>query len=789
MGRRPGLRDLSVGQFVRRIYEEGVTRGHRFVFFLGAGCSISSGIPGTGSIVRDHWLKLLPRYLADEDICRLPSGEPDLTTMAKNQFPHYDPDSPGSIYGDLIGELFRSPKDQQEEIERLCGLGVPGYGYAVLAKLMTEATGNFNCVLTTNFDDLIQDSLFLFSEQRPLVIHHESLMGFSRATQSRPLIVKVHGDQRLQPLNSTADIERLSQPVSEEICDLVKNAGLIFVGYGGNDEGIAEAFAALPPSKPDYGIYWVNQNPPGKALKVFLESRNAAWIKLRDFDELMLSIQNKFNLDHPDREKFNAVFENYENKFEELSKKIMEDNAGVGGDEDLSRATANVVAKYSDIWHEILRIDILRKSDSDKATEEWEALLAKYPSNVNVLGNYALFLKDVHSNMDGAESLYKRALEADPKHANTLGNYANFLRTVRRNMDGAEALYKRALEADPKHANTLGNYALFLKDIRDDRDGAETLYKRALEADPKDADTLGNYANFLTTVRNNMDSAESLYKRALEADPKHANNLGNYAVFLKDIRGDIDGAEALYKQALEADPRHANTLGNYALFLENVRGDRDGAEALYKRALEANPKDANILGNYALFLENVRGDIDGAEALYKRALEADPNHTNTLSNYAVFLHSIRNDRDRAESFYKRALETNPNHANTLGNYAGMLLELGRKTEGELYLEKSFALLSDKSPLGLDVELWYYQFANGSAEKRKESLDYLKKLVKNGKRSPDWDMSRNAEQGIRDNHPDKTWLLLLAEVIADKAPLGALDNWKKWADSPRNPDKK
>ena len=103
----------------------------------------------------------------------------------------------------MIQQLFFSPRGLgKREIERLCDGRFPAFGYAVLASLMAMDGGRFNIVLTTNFDDLVADALYLFTAARPLVIHHESLANFIRPTRTRPLVVKLHGDHRLSPQNT-----------------------------------------------------------------------------------------------------------------------------------------------------------------------------------------------------------------------------------------------------------------------------------------------------------------------------------------------------------------------------------------------------------------------------------------------------------------------------------------------------------------------------------------------------------------------------------------------------------
>lgn len=74
-------------------------------------------------------------------------------------------------------------------------------------------------------------------------------------------------------------------------------------------------------------------------------------------------------------------------------------------------------------------------------------------------------------------------MEVDPNHANILGNYAVFLRNVRGDDVGAEEHYRRALEADPNHANNLGNYAGLMLGLGRMEKGMDLLTRAMSAAD------------------------------------------------------------------------------------------------------------------------------------------------------------------------------------------------------------------------------------------------------------------------------------------------------------------
>jgi NAD-dependent SIR2 family protein deacetylase len=61
------LREIGAEEFVRRLrnlMEE--VDDCKFAFFIGAGCSVSSGIPAAGALVK-RWLPRLKKYKTGDD--------------------------------------------------------------------------------------------------------------------------------------------------------------------------------------------------------------------------------------------------------------------------------------------------------------------------------------------------------------------------------------------------------------------------------------------------------------------------------------------------------------------------------------------------------------------------------------------------------------------------------------------------------------------------------------------------------------------------------------------------
>ena len=485
-------------------------------------------------------------------LCKFQTGDenPSAAWLAQT-FPNYNSKNPAGSYAEIMRQLFPLPQERQREIERITQGKDPGFGYATLAQILTHETCGARCnlVLTTNFDDMVADALYLFTQKKPLVIVHESLVGFVETGRTRPVVIKLHGDAMLAPKNTAEETFELDPKLASVLAEQLSKRGLIFLGYGGNDKSITGFLKSLPPSALSSGIYWVNEHIPDNEFGLWLQEHpRTTWVKHVDFDELMLLIRAEFNLAHPDSKRFEALITRYQDTFAELSQRI-QNRPATDTKSALSSAVEKASADFKNWFAVELEAQKHKSTDPEEADRIYWEGLKHFPKSAELLCNYAVFLSEVRKDMDQAESYYRRAIEADPNHAVILGSYALFLSDVRKDMDQAESYYRRAIEADPNHTNNLGIYAVFLSDVRKDMDQAELFYRRAIEADPNHANTLGNYATFLKNVRKDMEQAESYYRRAIEADPNHTNNLGNYAGFLL-AQGKLEEGMELLERAM-----------------------------------------------------------------------------------------------------------------------------------------------------------------------------------------------------------------------------------------------
>jgi Tfp pilus assembly protein PilF len=528
-----GLRIISAEEFARRLGASTIN-DHRFAFFIGAGCSKSSGIPTAGELVADRWL---PRL---RSLCEPAGGDQDLSTWANSRFPSYDQNEPAVSYGPVMEQLFLHPGERQAEIEALCEGRFPRFGYATLASLVAHESGRFNVVLTTNFDDLIADALYLFTPSRPLVIQHAALSEYIRPTRTRPLVVKVHGDYQLAPLNTAEETKELADSIERAVQSLLHDRGLIVVGYGGGDRGILRMLDTLSAQALPFGVYWVSRKEPRGAVRAWLDSRNAVWVEYADFDKFMVLFRSAFNLPKPDEDRFKEVFRRYADDYVDLAGEIRALSDVTAGAAALKEAVNQTDSTFQGSWSAVLEANRLSEADPDQADASYRRGIDEFPDFPPLLASYAVFLHTVRKDYDRAEDFYKRAIAADANYAASLGAYAVLLQNVRKDYDQAEEFFKRAIAVDPNDTDILSSYAVFLQSIRRDDDQAEEFHRRAIAANSDDINSLGNYIGFLLAVGKNQEGLSSLGRIWSLPQLKNEQMLLTELLFYGFAHGDAD---------------------------------------------------------------------------------------------------------------------------------------------------------------------------------------------------------------------------------------------------------
>jgi hypothetical protein len=228
-------------------------------------------------------------------------------TWVKSEFSMYDVSNLSALYAAAFARRHPSPVERQREIEMICSRGEPAYGYATLAQILSHPEyGRYcNTVLTTNFDDLVADALYLYGERhaRPLVVTHEALARYVRTNSPRPTVVKLHGDAHLDPKNLQPETREIELGLAQQLYPFLQDHALIFVGYGGNDESILRFVQSCPVPALAPPIFWISKREPPPPFASWLRQRNALRVDHTDFDQLMHLIRNSVNIELLDRKR------------------------------------------------------------------------------------------------------------------------------------------------------------------------------------------------------------------------------------------------------------------------------------------------------------------------------------------------------------------------------------------------------------------------------------------------------------------------------------------------------
>jgi len=501
----------------------------QFVFILGAGASVTSGIP-SGHRLAQRWLNHIhlrectEGHSVNEWLKDCGLGDGSLTE-----------DTAGEHYAEIFERRFNGDREAgYAELESAMEGKSPSLGYSLLAEIIQQT--RHKVVVTTNFDNLVADALSMHAHQSPLVVAHESLAGFVRPQLRRPLVAKIHRDLFLNPINDPDGVSIMEQGWKIALRKVFQYFTPIVVGYGGNDGSLMDMLLELNEEDIAGRMVWCCRSATPLPLKArdLLNKQNGLVVRIDGFDEFMLLLADKLVDDFDVTAIAERTAKIGEQRAERYRKQI----------EQLQKSTK-------------------RGSDYDKKAG---AVLDKSVSESDSWWAWELKAKSV-DDLEERNRIYLEGLEKFPKSAELAGNYANFLRNVRKENLAAEMMYKKALGLDPKNSQIICNYAIYLTNSRKEHEEAEGMYKKALELDPKNALIAQNYANFLKNVRKEYGAAEALYKKALELDPKNSQIVCDYATLLTAKRKDLVAAEAMHKRALELDENDQNIKANYAYFL------------------------------------------------------------------------------------------------------------------------------------------------------------------------------------------------------------------------------
>lgn len=277
-------------------------RDRHYMFFLGAGTSITSGIPSASECI---WNWKLSLYLTKNSHINptllgshtLPHVQHKIQKWLDGQdtYPALNSDDEYSFY---VEKCFPIAADRQTEFKRLANNANPHIGYKLLG-LLTE-TGKVKWIWTTNFDDLV-DRGRPSERKRPfLQIGMDSTARIENVRMDGDEIIQVflHGDYRYDSLkNTNLETQTLDADLMKRFVELTRGFPLIVLGYSGRDKSIMDALTKAYSKKGKGGLFWCsleNSKPSEKVLQLIETAKsvgnNAEIILYSGFDDFLIRL-------------------------------------------------------------------------------------------------------------------------------------------------------------------------------------------------------------------------------------------------------------------------------------------------------------------------------------------------------------------------------------------------------------------------------------------------------------------------------------------------------------------
>ena len=246
---------LQLDAFVRSI---GVKRLTPHALFLGAGASISSGIPSAQACIwewkRNIFLTNNPGLEEQFAELSLPSIQRRIQDWLDKQGRFLEKGSPDE-YGFYIEYCFPIPDDRGAYFYEKVRSAKPHIGYRLVCHLAEP--GLLSSVWSTNFDGLTARAV-ANSKLTPIEIGIDSQSRIHSPEVPGGLrCISLHGDYRYDSLKNTPqELQEQEDALRRALVDELRHTSLVVSGYSGRDQSIMEAFRSAYEQQGSGVLYW-----------------------------------------------------------------------------------------------------------------------------------------------------------------------------------------------------------------------------------------------------------------------------------------------------------------------------------------------------------------------------------------------------------------------------------------------------------------------------------------------------------------------------------------------------
>ena len=174
----------------------------------------------------------------------------------------------------------------------------PSEAYILLADLFVN--NMFSIAFTTNFDDLLGESLSLLGVRSKEILFGTNSVD-TTLSKTSPNIIKLHGDYMYNNTkNLSSETRKLPLPLQYQMENILNKCGLIVIGYSGSDNSIMYTLEKLS-EKYSFPLFWCEMENKiyedtihWRVKNLVLNSPNAYFIPIKSFDYLIEELREKY---------------------------------------------------------------------------------------------------------------------------------------------------------------------------------------------------------------------------------------------------------------------------------------------------------------------------------------------------------------------------------------------------------------------------------------------------------------------------------------------------------------
>ena len=287
---------LSLDAFVRSV---GISQTAPLSFFVGAGASISSGLPSAQMCVwewkRSIFLSNNPGLEEHFSELSLPSVRRRIQKWLDRQG-NFPPDDDPEEYGFYIQKCFPITEDRRRYFQNKIRDARPHVGYQLLCHL---AEADFiRAVWSTNFDNFTARAAALFN-LTPLEVGIDSQQRLTRPpAQGELLCISLHGDYRYDALKNTPEELRTQEAkLRSLLIEMSRTTSLVVAGYSGRDRSVMDTMYAAYSKSGTGVLFWCGFSENDRSDHVVAlihhareQGRQAYYVPTLGFDDLMKRI-------------------------------------------------------------------------------------------------------------------------------------------------------------------------------------------------------------------------------------------------------------------------------------------------------------------------------------------------------------------------------------------------------------------------------------------------------------------------------------------------------------------